>query len=212
MTGASTSLRERHATMLDAFVHHRFFLAAETGELTAGARDGYFTSERQFVGAARNVFAHILLKAPHLGSARHIVGILDGLVNEQEALFDEIYSVLGLADTAVPGPATRALAEGMTQIAREGPYVAGLCAMLAAEWTYAEVARRGTWSRADPTMRDWMRLHAAERFLSGVTWLEREIDATWTVRDAGAADAAFIRAIELEVDFHDEPLRGAAAG
>jgi thiaminase/transcriptional activator TenA len=212
VTGAAAALRGRHAGPLDAFLHHRLFREAEAGTLPASARDAYFTAERGFVGAARCVFAHLLLKAPDLGAARHVVGILDGLVNAQEPLFDGIYDRLGLTGPARPAPATHALSAGMEGIVRDGPYLAGLAAMLAAEWTYAQVATRGDWSRADPTMRDWMELHAGEGFLSGVRWLEGEIERAWTAEHAAAADAAFARAIELELAFHDAPLGEAASG
>jgi thiaminase/transcriptional activator TenA len=209
MTGAADALRRHHADRLDAFVNHRLFREAEAGTLPAPARNAYFTAERAFVGAARTVFAHLLIKVPDLGAARHVVGILDALVHEQEPLFDAIYARLGLTDPTRPAPATRALSEGMAAIVRDGPYLAGLAAMLAAEGTYATVATRGDWARADPTMRDWMRLHAEPRFLSGVSWLEGEIARVWTDADGPAADAAFARAIDLELAFHDAPLRAA---
>jgi thiaminase len=180
----------------------------EDGHLSVEARDRYFTAERHFVGAARAVFAHLLAKAPDLAAARHLVRILDGLVNAQEPLFDRIYADLGLADPPEPSPAATALAEGMVGIARAGPYAAGIAAMGVAEWTYAEIGRRGAWrASGDPTLRAWFELHAEAPFLDGAQWLSDELDRTWTEADAAAIDAAATRAIALEVDFHAEPLR-----
>lgn len=205
---AAADLRARHADALARVVHHPFFRQVEEGRLSAEARDRYFTAERHFVGAARAIFAHLLAKAPDLAAARHLVGILDGLVNAQEPLFDTIYAELGLADPPVPGPATTALAKGMTDIARDGPYAAGIAAMSVAEWSYAEVGRRGGWREAtDPTVRDWFRLHAEAPFLEGAQWLSDELDRAWTEKEAEQIDAAFARAIALEIDFHAEPLR-----
>lgn len=205
---AAAALRARHAEALARFVHHPFFLAVEEGRLSPEARDRYFTAERHFVGAARGIFAHLLAKAPNLASARHLVGILDGLVNAQEPLFDRIHAALGLADPPEPGPAAVALAQGMTAIAREGSYAAGIAAMGAAEWTYAEVGRRGGWQGAtDPTMRDWFRLHAEAPFQEGAQWLSDELDRVWTDGVADEIEAAFARAIALEIDFHAEPMR-----
>jgi thiaminase len=205
---ASADLRARHAEALERFVGHPFFGRVEEGRLSAEARDRYFTAERHFVGAARAIFAHLLAKAPDLAAARHLVGILDGLVNAQEPLFDRIYAELGLADPPEPGPATAALAEGMTAIARDWPYAAGIAAMSVAEWSYAEVGRRGGWQGAtDPTVRDWFRLHAEAPFLQGAQWLSDELDRVWTEAEADRIDAAFARAIALEIDFHAEPLQ-----
>lgn len=205
---AVQTLRMRHATALDAFVHHRFFLQLEDGRLSADARDRYFVAERHFVGAARAIFAHLLAKAPDITSARHPVGILDGLVNAQEQLFDRIYATLGLFDPPEPASATAALAQGMTDIARDEPYPAGIAAMSVAEWSYAQVGRRGGWrAAADPTLRDWFRLHAEPPFQEGAAWLSDELDRTWTPETADAIDTAFTRAITLEIDFHSEPLK-----
>lgn len=208
MTRFSEDLRHRHAASLDAFVGHPFFRAAERGALSTEARDAYFVNERYFVRAARVIFAHLLAKAPTRASARHIVSILDGLVNEQEALFDRIYATLGLSDPPCPSPAAAALADGMTDIARAGPYAAGIAAMSAAEWSYGQVAQRGGWAVApDPTLRDWFALHAEPRFLAGVDWLCAELDAVQTETNSAAIDAAFARAIDLEIEFHAEPIR-----
>lgn len=204
----SEDLRERHAAGLHAFVEHPFFRAAERGALSPEARDAYFVNERYFVGAAQVIFAHLLTQAPSRPAARHIVSILDALVNEQEALFDRIYATLGLSDPPCPSSATRALADGMIDIARAGPYAAGIAAMSAAEWSYAQVARHGCWAAApDPTLRDWFALHGEPRFLAGVDWLCAELDAVQTDSDGAAIDAAFARAIDLEIEFHAEPMR-----
>jgi len=199
----------KHRARLAAFVEHPFFLAVEDGSLPAPARDRYFVSERHFVGAARGVFAYILAKATDLAPARHLVGILDGLVNAQEVLFDRIFDALGLSTPDLPAPAAQALGDGMTAIARDGSYAEGIAAMSVAEWTYAEVGRRDCWRAcSDPTLRDWFALHAEPAFLSGAAWLSNELDRAWRPEDDTRIDAAFARAIELEIAFHDEPMKG----
>jgi len=204
----AASLRARHADALAGFVHHPFFRHVEDGSLRPEARDRYFVAERHFVGAARTIFAHLLTKAPDLPAARHLVGILDGLVNAQEPLFDRIYASCGLTDPPVQAPAAKALAQGMTAIARDGPYAAGIAAMSVAEWSYAEIGRRGGWrGAADETLREWFRLHAEAEFQDGAHWLSDELDRTWMPETADAIEAAFARAIALEIDFHAEPLR-----
>lgn len=210
MTGAAQILRDRHAERLDRFVHHPFFASVEDGTISPAARDHYFVAERHFVGAARSVFAYALAKTTDLAAARHLIGILEGLVNAQERLFDHIYSALGLSDPVQHATATRALAGGMIAIARDGSYAEGIAAMSVAEWTYAQVGRRGRWQNSpDPMLRDWFALHAKPEFLAGATWLSDELDRVWRPENNARIDTAFAKAIELEIAFHDEPLRGA---
>ncbi|MEM6889429.1 MAG: TenA family protein [Pseudomonadota bacterium] len=211
MKKAAEILRARHASELEEFLTHPFFFAVEQNTLPNDARDRYFVAERHFVRAARTIFAYLLLKAPDLAAARHIVSILEGLVNAQERLFDGIYDSLGLSDPVQPDPETAALAEGMTAIASVGSYGEGIAAMYVAEWTYAQVGRRGGWKQTrDPTIRDWFELHAEPSFRAGAVWLGEELDRVWTPEQAPGLEAAFRRAIMLEVAFHNGPLREVA--
>lgn len=208
MSAVADRLRSRHAAGLNAFVRHPFFAAMEDGTLTRAARDRYFVNERHFVGAARGVLAHLLIKAPGLASARHLVGMLDGLVNAQEPLFDRIFAALSLSGDVSASPAAHALSDGMTEIARDAPYPAGLAAVWVAEQSYGAIGRRGGWrNAADATLRGWFRLHAEDPFLDGVTWLERELDAVATDVAEATMDRAVARAIALEIDFHADPLQ-----
>ncbi len=126
MTSASVILRERHAAELARFTGHRFFLSAADGTLSDAARDRYFVNERLFVAAARAIFAHLLIKTTSLSAARHLVGIPDGLVDGQEAIFTEIFERLDLKLPPVALPAPYLLGDGVICIARDAPYSAAL--------------------------------------------------------------------------------------
>ncbi|WP_158234171.1 TenA family protein [Oceaniglobus indicus] len=208
MSRAAEGLRQRHAEALRGFIEHPFFVAAADGSLSPAARDRYFLNERHFVGAARGIFAHLLIKAPDLPSARHLIGILEALVNEQEPLFDRIFASLSLSTASAPRPAAVALSRGMTQVAQERSYAEGIAAMLAAEWTYGTVATTHDWNAAtDQTMRDWFQLHAESRYLNGVSWLENELERVISTENAALVDQAFLDAITLEIAFHDDPIK-----
>lgn len=210
MSKTADALRARHADALAGFTGHRFFIAAADGTLPPAARDRYFVNERLFVGAARTIFAHLLIKAPTLASARHLVGILDGLVNAQEGLFDDIFDRLDLTLSDGGMPAPDMLGAGVVGIARDAPYAAGIAAMLSAEWSYLTVARTLDWAACpDPDMADWFRLHAEDDFAGNVAWLEAELDLVWSEDVARAVDAAFARTVTLEIAFHDDPLDAA---
>jgi thiaminase/transcriptional activator TenA len=210
MTATADDLRARHAEALAGFTGHRFFRAAADGSLSSAACDRYFVNERLFVGAARAIFAHLLIKAPTLAAARHLVGILDGLVNAQEGLFDDIFDRLELVLPEDGLPAPDMLGAGVIAIARDAPYAAGIAAMLSAEWSYLTVARSLDWDACpNPAMADWFRLHAEDDFAGNVTWLEAELERVWSPDVAEAVDAAFARTVALEIAFHDDPLDAA---
>lgn len=206
---AAETLRQANRDALAGFVDHPFFRRAEAGTLHPAERDAYFHFEHRFVQQAVTVFGHILVKAPDVAAQTHIVGILGGLVGDQTALFADILAQIGPPPPAPWPEAVPAFCAGMTAIAADGAYHEGLAAMLAAEWTYAEVSRRLVAAGlADPLLRDWFALHVGPGFLRGVRWLEDEIDrhATDPAR-LGEASAAFARAVALEVAFHSAALQ-----
>lgn len=207
--GCADDLRTRQRDALESFLAHPFFQAVQDGSLTPAARLAYFRYERAFVWRAVEIFALILTRVPDVDAARHLVRILDGLVHDQIALFDDIFRRLGAEPDAGPVPAqAAALGDGMVDLARRG-YAEGLAAMYAAEWTYAEVSRRmAAHPPADPLMREWFALHTEAAFVDGVAWVRSQLDAC--SGPAGVRqrlEESFAAAIAFEMDFHDAPLR-----
>ena len=202
-------LRKTHAAALDGFLHHEFFARIADGRLQRTSRDAYFVYEHRFVEQAVVVMGHILTKAHTTAARKHIVHILNGLVTDQTSLFDQIFAVIGRQKQIMP-QAVDDFCEGMTEIARQGNYEQGLVAMLAAEWTYAEVSKRLARANIDdPLLRDWFDLHTQPGFLAGVAWLEAELDSVEGCLIGGPSDPispAFLRAITLEIEFHNAPL------
>ncbi len=202
------ALRHRHADRLDGFVQHEFFRRIEDGTLDAAARDAYFVYEHRFVEQAVVVLGHILTKAP-VTSRKHLVTMLNGLVTDQFEIFDRILGQIGRPVLRMPD-AVETFCDGMTAIARDGGYAEGLAAMFAAEWTYAQVSMRlGRAEVSDPLLRDWFALHTHPGFLQGVVWLEDELDQAVDGPASGEVSEAFLRAVELEIGFHEAPLKWA---
>lgn len=203
------ALRKTHAAALDGFLHHEFFAQIAKGRLDPAARDAYFVYEHRFVEQAVIVMGHILTKAPTAAARRHIVHILHGLVTDQTSLFEKIFAVIGPQSQDIP-QSVDDFCKGMTEIAREGSYEQGLAAMLAAEWTYAEVSKRlARISIQDILLRDWFDLHTRPSFLAGVAWLEAELDCAQEPLISTLSDSispAFLHSINLEIEFHNAPL------
>ena len=204
---AAEHLRQQNAVILDGLLWHPFFLLVAEGTLPNAARDAYFIYEHRFVEQAVTIFAHILTKAPTPGARAHLVHILNGLVNDQQQIFDRTFAQIGPRANVEPPQAVNDLCNGMTRIAADGSYAQGLAAMLAAEWTYANVSRRILDSSVrDPLLRDWFALHVAQPFVQGVNWLEAEIEAQAAQTGLKPLVAAFRKAILLEIAFHTAPL------
>jgi len=207
--GTAEALRNRHAAALNGFLHHDFFAKVADGSLDSSARDRYFVYEHRFVEQAVVVLGHVLTKAPTTAARNNIVHMLNGLVTDQTALFDTIFEAIGRQPQIMPRTVDD-FCEGMTAIAREGSYEQGLAAMLAAEWTYAEVAKRLAKANIqDLLLHDWFDLHTRPGFLAGVAWLEAELDGVEGCLIGTQSDSispAFLRAITLEIEFHNAPL------
>ncbi|MGY6548951.1 MAG: TenA family protein [Roseinatronobacter sp.] len=204
----AAQIRQANAAALPGFLEHPFFVQAARGVLRPQARDAYFHYEHRFVEQAVTVFGHLLVKAPDFGAQTHLVAILGGLVTDQTALFARILQQIG---PPPPKPWPVAVAEfcdGMTAIAAQGAYHEGLAAMLAAEWTYAQVSRKLVAAGlADPLLHDWFALHVEDGFLDGVRWLEAELDRCVRDPDAMAqACDAFGRAVQIEIAFHSAAI------
>lgn len=204
----STRLRRENAELLSGFLYHEFFQKVADGSLSQSQRDAYFHFEHRFVQQAVTIFGHILMKAPTFASQTHIVGILNGLATDQINTFGAIFRQTGAAPCAPWPGSTSRFCDGMTAIAQRGGYRAGLAAMLASEWTYAEVSERLTrGGLSDPLLHDWFALHTPEPYIRGVAWLQAELDAQ-PLDATSEADAseAFRQAVDLEIAFHSAPL------
>lgn len=206
MRDLAVELLSRHAAALDRFAGHRFFQDAAAGRLPSEVRDRYFCYERHFVRHAATIVALLLAKAPGLSAQRHLNQMLHGLLYDQLEVFERIFKALGLnAEGSIPDE-VEAFCDGMNEIARQGSYSEGIAAMFVAETTYAHVSC-GIMRRSpppDPHLHAWFALHAEQPFLEGADWLAAELNRTGSdAYTSGRLDAAVIRAIELEVRFHD---------
>jgi thiaminase (transcriptional activator TenA) len=132
-------LREANRVAWDAMQIHPFVRAVEEGRLASDAFLRYLAYERDFVGAAIEIFALALIKAPGFSAQHHLIGVLRALAAGQIPYFDATFAALGTAPQPRESfPSTVvAFRDGMLEIARSGTYAEILTAMLAAEWMYA---------------------------------------------------------------------------
>jgi len=211
------TLLQANRAAWDEMQAHPFVRAIEEDRLAPEAFLRYLAYERDFVGAAIEIFAHALIRAPRFAAQRHLIGVLRALAEEQVPYFDETFSALGAAPPSRENfpPAVAEFREGMLAIARAGGYAEILAAMLAAEWMYATwCARAAGRTIADPHIARWLALHAAPGFTAGVAWLKQAVDGE-AARAGEAGRSLLVRrfgeALALEIGFHAAPLERAAS-
>ena len=206
-------LRHRSRPLWEAMVGHRFTRDMGTDRLPRAAFVRYLRYEHAFVRTAVRIFGHALLAAPTTEDRVHIVGILSGLVIEQEAYFARQFAALELDAEPLPAAclldAALGLSEGALAIAAHGSFEEILSAMLAAEWMYH------SWCSAahaagprQPGPADWIALHVASGFTDGVAWTKARVNELGPLldphRQARCADG-FARMLRLEIAFHGAP-------
>jgi TENA/THI-4/PQQC family len=76
-------LREANRVAWDAMQIHPFVRAVEEGRLASDAFLRYLAYERDFVGAAIEIFALALIKAPGFSAQHHLIGVLRALAADR---------------------------------------------------------------------------------------------------------------------------------
>lgn len=200
-----------NAAVFDAMVGHRFVEDIAAGRLPRAVFDRYLVYEGAFVETAIAIFAHAVAKAPGIAEQRWLIRVLDAPANQQVAYFEATFAARGIDPAAVDlaRPEVAAFRDGMRRIAEEGDYLDIVTAMFAAEWMYWTWCRRAARTPdADPHLREWVDLHAADEFAAQAEWLRRQIDAADPALDEAARirlSGTFGRVQRLEIAFHDAP-------
>ena len=213
-------LRASSGPLWGAMVGHRFTRDMGADRLPPEAFLRYLRYEHAFVRTAVVVFGHALVKAPTAADRARLVGVLAGLVGEQEAYFGDRFAALGLPAEPLPDAelpdAVLALAEGALAIAAHGTFEEILSAMLAAEWMYLDwcTAAHAAKPRA-PGPAEWIALHVAAGFAGQVEWLKERLKALGPALDPNRQRRCaghFARMLRLEIAFHDAPYASSGTG
>ena len=203
-------LRENRA-VFDAMIGHRFVEDIKHDRLSTGVFERYLVYEGAFVDTAISIFAYAVAKAERIEHKRWLIAVLDALANQQIAYFEKTFAARGIdpASFNVSLPEVAAFRSGMLEIARDGTFLDIVAAMFAAEWMY------WTWSKeaacrpiTDPTLKEWVDLHAHEDFAAQALWLRDRLDeagATLGEAERTKLSQIFGQAQSLEIAFHDAP-------
>lgn len=205
----SERLLADNAAVFEAMVGHRFVTDIATDRLPAPVFDRYLAYEGAFVETAVRIFAFAVAKAPDVEAQRHLIAVLDALAHGQIGYFETTFAARGIHPAAhdLSHPAVAAFRDGMLAIASGGGYLDIVTAMFAAEWMY------WTWCRAtapsplaDPHIREWVDLHAADDFAAQARWLRDQIDAAGPdlpESEMARLSRLFGHVLDLEIAFHE---------
>ncbi|SDR63597.1 thiaminase (transcriptional activator TenA) [Rhizobiales bacterium GAS113] len=192
----------------NAMQTHRFVRDVMEDRMPKAVFHRYLVYEGAFVGSAIVIFGQAMIKAPTLDRQRRLIGVLAALAGDQMAYFEKTYAALGIDPTLykLSSPAADAFRSGMIAIAAEGGYADVITAMFAAEWMYWHWCRRAAKRPiGDPTLREWVDLHAEDAFAAQAKWLKSELDLAGVSLDEAERhrlSALFGRVLRLEIDFH----------
>ncbi|MEC5291154.1 TenA family protein [Aurantimonas sp. C2-6-R+9] len=198
-----------HTVLWDRMQSHRFVLDIEAGLLPAAVFCRYLVYEAEFVATAVRIFALAVAKAPTLREQTWLVGVLKALTDEQIGYFRATFDDLGIDPERYDrdDPRVTDFDRGMLEIAETGGFADIVTAMFAAEWMYWHWCTKAAQAEiADPVLKRWIDLHAAEGFADQARWLKAEVDrhgenACESERER--LSRLFGNVLKLEIAFHD---------
>lgn len=201
-------LREE-ADVFNAMLHHRFTRDIAADKLPQEVFDRYLLIEGAFVETAIGIFGYAVAKAEDLADRRKLIAALDALANEQLPYFDAAFASRNIDrdPRVLAEPSVIAFRDGMLEIARDGAFSEILSALFAAEWMYYTWCSRVAGAPiSDPSVNDWVHLHAAPDFAGQARWLRVKLDeigAGLSIEDRKSCVRIFGRVQRLEIAFHD---------
>jgi len=198
-----------HTVLWDRMQSHRFVMDIMAGRLPAAVFARYLVYEAGFVATAVRIFALAVAKAPTLREQTWLVGVLKALTEEQMEYFRAAFDHLGIDPERYDpdDPRVTDFDRGMLEIAETGGFADIITAMFAAEWMYLHWCRRAVRAEiADPVLKQWIDLHAAESFGDQARWLKAEVGrhgATACESERERLSRLFGNVLKLEIAFHD---------
>jgi thiaminase/transcriptional activator TenA len=199
-------LLARYPDAWRAATRHPFLAAVRDGTLPAAAFATWLAQDYLFVGDLLVFQARLLARAPRPAQAVLATGLV--ALEAELTWFEQQAERLGLRLATARHPVTAAYHHYL-QALDGAPAAVALTALWALERAYLEA-----WQSAAPGAPDYRAFvdhWTAPAFAEYVAGLERVADAALaTGDDAGQAEAAFRRVAELERDFWQMALDGAA--
>ena len=206
--------RLEHAALWDQAVTHPFIRDLGAGTLPLATFQRYFLQDYVFLREFASLLALGVVRAPDFAAARRLAQFLAGVLEGEEALFRRAFRSWRLPPEAVPpqpAPATQAICDLMTRVARHGSFAEILTVLCATEGAYLEWATRLVQAGARPrraVYRHWIEIHASDEFRALVRWMFTTLNAmTLAPEELRRAERLFRQTLRCEVAFCDQAYR-----
>ncbi|MDE0781135.1 MAG: TenA family protein [Alphaproteobacteria bacterium] len=209
-------LRQTHLVTWQNATNNRF-----TDELVSDSIDPkvyarYLTLDYAFIDGLVATFGHAVAVAPGMPAKARFSGFLAMLTSEENDYFLRTFKAFGLPAPNFENPVLHPVVDDfnalMAQQRAAGSYLDVLAVLVSVEWVYLQWATDAVESGARAPERfyisEWISLHADPAFADFVNWMRSELDREAAQADDCAraqAEAAFVRALELEIYFFAAP-------
>jgi thiaminase/transcriptional activator TenA len=195
----------------DAVIKHKF-----TDELAAGIIDDkvlarYLIQDHRFLDSFVVLLASMVAAAPTLADRIPGCQFLALITGRENTYFERSFEALGVDEAArvdTPDAAPTAAFNALMREAATKSYPEMLAVLVVAEWSYQSWGERvlPVAVKEPFTCREWVDLHSGEYFGSVVEYLRGLLDragATLGEPERAAVQAAFLKAVDIEIAFFD---------
>lgn len=203
----SRRLLDTHAVDLDRALDMRFVREATEGTISEQEFANYLRIEAAFVFTAARVHGYAVWAAPSWSAAHRNGLAVHALVTEQTEYFRDVMAHWPVPARLGPGAARQAerLSRYTLEVVETGGYPAAMTALFAAETLYLTWCTRAHETGTTPPgpISEWVALHAAPAFRSGVAALAAQVDDIPSTVADDSLDAWFSGMLDAEITFHD---------
>ena len=164
-------------------VTHPFVRELGDGTLPEEKFKVYFQQDHLFLRDWISLLSLGIAKSPDFDAARKLSAFMSQVLGGEEGLFQDAFRDMGLSKDDVRNleslPTTKAFAMYLKNIAFQGSFYEIITALLCAEWTYLDWAKRLAAAGKKPDnryYREWIDIHAGKELDEFVAWLRHTLD------------------------------------
>jgi thiaminase/transcriptional activator TenA len=209
-------LRQTHLSAWQNATNNRFTEELVTDSIDPKVYARYLTLDYAFIDGLVATFGHAVAVAPGMPAKARFSKFLEILTSEENDYFLRTFKALGLSvpssESPILHPVVDAFNALMAQQRAAGSYLDVLALLVTVEWVYLQWATDAVKSSAPAPERfylsEWITLHADPAFADFVNWMRSELDREAAQADdyeRAQAEAAFVKALELETYFFAAP-------
>ena len=198
----------------EKMVTHPFVKELGDGTLPWDKFKVYFQQDHVFLRDWISLLCLGIVKAPDFDAARKLSAFVNQVLGGEEGLFQDAFRDMDLSQEDIrelkPLPTTKAFTGYLRNIAFQGGFQEIITALLCAEWTYLDWAKRLAAAGKSPAnryYREWIDIHAGADLEGFVAWLRQTLDAS-PAMDREGLERVFLDCLRYEYLFWEMAYQG----